>query len=430
MRKLLLLSFLFTICSLPIALNAQNTWVREADYGGGGRDDASGFAVGNKGYILSGTDTGGYFTDMWAWNSDSNVWRQVASYPGGKRIGTNSVSLNGYGYVLGGEIPASCFLNKRRGAVCEGTFYNDVWRYNPDSNTWLKLDTFVGIARDFAVAVADPDDSSIYYGTGNNNDSAYLSDWWVYYIPGQKWTQLNSFRGGQRCNGVGFYANGNIYVGTGNDNDTANYASSDIWEYAPSTGNWTRMADVPGIPLRDASAFSLGNFGYVCLGVGDTTYISQGWRYAPASNIWQPIANYGGGIMGDGVAFAIGSYGYIGTGTYDGNDMAQFWQYTSDNALSIPALPNIDGFSIYPNPGNGQFTIESSVASDTWSVGVYNVLGEEVYSKALQPHPDSYRDPKGALNEINLSGQPSGVYFYRVYNSGELMGSGKLVIAR
>ena len=61
-------------------------------------------------------------------------------------------------------------------------------------------------------------------------------------------------------------------------------------------------------------------------------------------------------------------------------------------------------------------------------VTIYNALGEKIYSTIL-PHPDSYWDPKGALNEINLEGQPAGLYLYRVVaENGELIGNGKFII--
>ena len=426
MRKLLFVLFLFVATAPVCMLNAQNTWLQKASFGGGNRDDGSGFAIGNTGYILSGTDTGGYFTDMWAWNSDSNVWRQKASFPGGKRIGSRSVSLNGYGYVLGGEEPASCFIVKKRTAVCLGTFFGDNWRYNPDSNTWLKLDTFPGAPRDFGVAVADPNDSTIYFGTGNDNDSAYLSDWWAFYTPTGAWTQLADFPGGQRCNDVGFFINGDIYVGTGNDNDSANYATSDFWKYTPATNTWTRLPDLPGIPRRCASAFTIGNYGYVCLGVGDTTYTSGGWRYNPATNNWAIMANYGGGVMADGIGFTIGSKGYVGTGMYDGNDYSQFWEYTFDSILNVPNPINPAEFNLYPNPNNGKFTIQSSGVNshpDSYreSVAVYNELGELVNSPFTTHHSQF---------TLDLSGQPCGIYFYQILDSGKVINSGKFIIAR
>ena len=72
-----------------------------------------------------------------------------------------------------------------------------------------------------------------------------------------------------------------------------------------------------GIPVRSASAFAIGNFGYVCLGYNNASTTSAGWRYNTVTNTWRPITNYGGGLMYDGVAFTIDSNGYVGTGYSD-----------------------------------------------------------------------------------------------------------------
>jgi uncharacterized repeat protein (TIGR03803 family) len=83
---------------------------------------------------------------------------------------------------------------------------------------------------------------------------------------------------------------------------------------------------------------------------------------------------------------------------------------------------------IYPNPSNGVFTIgirnyvpQSDAGTN---VEVYNVLGEQVYSQFL---------PAGLRDQflIDLTGQPSGVYLYRIVaNSGNLVGEGKLIIEK
>lgn len=416
MRKLLFLLFIFVLGSV----NAQNTWLQKADFGGGGRDDASGFAIGNTGYILSGTDTGGYFTDMWAWNSGTNVWNEVAPFPAQKRFGIRSVSFSGYGYVLGGEEPAKCYGPiKRHGGVCAGTFFADIWRYNPDSNSWLELNPFPGHSRNFAVAMADPDDSTIYYGTGNDNDSAYLSDWWAFYIPGNTWTRLADFPGGQRANAIGFFANGNIYAGTGNDNDPANYATSDFWQYTPSSNSWKQVADVPGIPLRCASAFSINNYGYVCLGIGDTTYTTGGWKYNAASNAWDSIANYGGGFMADAVAFTIGSNGYVGTGSHNGNEYSQFWEYST-----VSTAPNNTSFiNLYPNPAKSTMYFNySGITQLPATLKLIDALGNIMNTYIIN---NNYGQVILDVATFN-----SGTYFYRVYGSGKVLNSGKFVIAR
>jgi PKD repeat protein len=74
---------------------------------------------------------------------------------------------------------------------------------------------------------------------------------------------------------------------------------------------------------------------------------------------------------------------------------------------------------VYPNPNNGQFTIEATNFSGNPYVKIYNVLGQEVYMANL-------------LNEytqVNLSSQPSGIYIYRIFSqTGSALSTGRLVI--
>jgi len=425
MRKLLSLISFFAAGSFLFVLHAQNTWIDKAPYGGGVRDEASGFAIGTKGYIFSGNDTGTYYMDMWSWNSVTNVWDTAAAFPGGKRLGTESVSLNGYGYAICGEHPSLCFLSTHAhtgGGVCAGTFYNDIFRYDPVSDTWANDTAFPGAARDFGVAVADPDDSTIYYGTGNANDSAFFSDWWAFYAPTHTWAQMANFPGGPRAFAVGFFSNGKIYVGTGDNGDSASGGSNDFWQYTPSSNTWLRIADIPGIPLRNASAFSIGNFGYVCLGYNNAATTSAGWRYNAVSNNWRPIANYGGGIMYDGVAFTIDSNGYVGTG-YNDSTCSQFWEYTFDSSAALgisPAVIKTTGLNLYPNPAKNIVNISSSGLNNLpGKLTLMDILGNTVGAYSIN-----------TTTSIDVSKLNDGVYLYQLTGSGKLLKTGKLIIAR
>lgn len=74
---------------------------------------------------------------------------------------------------------------------------------------------------------------------------------------------------------------------------------------------------------------------------------------------------------------------------------------------------------VYPNPNNGRFTLSLSNVSMACNTEIYNVLGEKVYTEPLSL----------TNNTINLSGQPSGVYLYRVITeTGNLVGEGKVVV--
>jgi hypothetical protein len=80
---------------------------------------------------------------------------------------------------------------------------------------------------------------------------------------------------------------------------------------------------------------------------------------------------------------------------------------------------------VYPNPNNGQFTIQatSQELMATGSVEVYNMLGEKIYSHSLNIN--------NSTSKINLSSQPDGVYMYRVLTeAGSLASEGRFVIQK
>ncbi len=101
------------------------------------------------------------------------------------------------------------------------------------------------------------------------------------------------------------------------------------------------------------------------------------------------------------------------------------WQQVNSVTTSGNSITAKNGVSLFPNPNNGKFTIQSSVISGQSSVEIYNVFGEKVFTSTLP------QTPKGALNEINLASQPSGIYLYIVIKQdGELLGEGKVIIAK
>lgn len=71
-------------------------------------------------------------------------------------------------------------------------------------------------------------------------------------------------------------------------------------------------------------------------------------------------------------------------------------------------------FSVYPNPSNGTFTIMAASAINT--IEIYNVLGERVYAEATATVNNK---------QVNLSGQPSGIYLVNV-----LLANGKRSVSR
>jgi len=102
------------------------------------------------------------------------------------------------------------------------------------------------------------------------------------------------------------------------------------------------------------------------------------------------------------------SYTVEGT---DGNgceNMATVTQSVSTTCYEgIERYSNSNNVSVYPNPNNGNFVITTS--ENTSTISVTDILGKELVSI----------NPKGnTTNNINLSAQPSGVYFIKVIANG------------
>ncbi len=90
---------------------------------------------------------------------------------------------------------------------------------------------------------------------------------------------------------------------------------------------------------------------------------------------------------------------------------------------SSESLPEKNSISVFPNPNNGEFIIQSSVASKQSLVEVYDVMGQLVYKDILRSAQDD--------NLIELTNQPNGVYFYWILdNKQQLIGEGKIVIEK
>lgn len=78
---------------------------------------------------------------------------------------------------------------------------------------------------------------------------------------------------------------------------------------------------------------------------------------------------------------------------------------------------------VYPNPSKGKFavSITNYELGITNRIEIYNMMGEKVYDAMLKRVQHD--------NTIDLSGQPAGIYMYRVITeTGKPVGEGKLVI--
>jgi hypothetical protein len=71
---------------------------------------------------------------------------------------------------------------------------------------------------------------------------------------------------------------------------------------------------------------------------------------------------------------------------------------------------------VYPNPSTGIFYINSNI--EKYNIVVFNIMGKIVYQSSVS----------SAQSVIDLSGNASGIYIYRILSDGKDVATGKLLL--
>lgn len=314
-----------------------DVWLQGADFSGGLRRSAVAFSIGQKGYVGTGWDEKGDFSnDFWEYEPERGVWTQRADFPGGLRESAVGFSIDEKGYILTGQT----YDENLQGWL----YKKDFWEYDPATDTWTQKADFRGEERQNAVGFSI--DGKGYVGTGFVFDEARGGKWrskkdfWEYDPQADSWTQKADFGGGFRRNAVSFTIDGKAYVGTGlnarngyvGTSLNANDISKDFWEYDPATDAWTQKADFGGDARHGAVGFSISQKGYLGTGWDEKSALRNDfWEYNPQTDSWTQRADFGGGGRLWAAGFSIGQRGYIGTGWRGGQAyLKDFWEYQSE----------------------------------------------------------------------------------------------------
>ncbi len=79
---------------------------------------------------------------------------------------------------------------------------------------------------------------------------------------------------------------------------------------------WVQKSNPLNVTRNNAAAFSIGNYGYMGLGIDDVTgYCSDLWQYNPADNTWTQKQDFPSGARTGAFGFSIAGKGYMGTGS-------------------------------------------------------------------------------------------------------------------
>lgn len=400
---LLIASVLFLTCS---SVSAEFVWKQKADFGGGNRDMAFGFSIGNYGYAGAGRNVADK-NDFWQYDPNTDSWTQMADYPGMVRTLMVGFSIGNLGYA-------------GIGWTNNSNLYKDWWSYDPGSNTWTQKATFAGHARYAAVGFAIGNKG--YVGTGY---SPFSNDFWEYDPANDSWTQKTNVPGPVRLGAVGFGIGAKGYVGGGYSNGSH---FNDFYEYDPANDSWTNKSKIPGLRRRNAVAFVIDNMAYVGTGYNDSTYMTDFYQYNPILDNWTTVASIGGIPRYTSFAFSINNIGYVGTGCYYNPNIPvlqrDFWSFEScadiTNGISMVDASNkvIDVSVKYENY-RGLVVKYDLVGEGNSVLKLYDAMGKLITSFKL------YEYDHIATVPVTLS---KSVYLYSVTRGGEKLDAGKVTV--
>jgi N-acetylneuraminic acid mutarotase len=373
---------------------------------------------GFAGYV-NGPIYGNFLNDLWKYSTSSGEWTWVS---GSNTIGAQGV-YGTQGIAAATNVPGarsneiswtdangSLWLFGGAGTDATGNFivFNDLWKYSPASGewTWVGGSNTPGAAgvygtRGVAAATNMPGSREVnnvvwkdaagniwlFGGDGSDSTGAYtrMNDLWEYSPTSGEWTWVSGSPTGNAVSGpnagtaIGVYGtrgvsaaanvpgarlipvtwmdtNGNLWLfgGEGYDSTGSQGELNDLWEYSPSSGNWTwiggsgtvsptgvygteGVAAAANVPAgRDGAAAWTDASGNMWLfgGQGFNTptgfyhRLNDLWKYSPSSGEWTWVA-------GSNTFDATGVYGAQGVAAATnvlGARAAPFrWQDASGN---------------------------------------------------------------------------------------------------
>ncbi|MBL4863032.1 MAG: T9SS type A sorting domain-containing protein [Crocinitomicaceae bacterium] len=304
--KALLTSFIITFIATS---SFASGWIKKTDFGGIARHRTTGLGIGNKAYMglghYNGAGTNVLFDDWWEYDPATSAWTQKADYMGGICYHATGFTLGDFGYVGTGRItpsgntlvqsffkydpttnvwtPISSFPGtERRGAVSfvvndyayvgtgETNFgdANDFYRYSPSTDSWIAIASMPGIGRGSSVAFGI--EGYGYVGTGNTSIGS-TNDFWQYNPALNSWIQKANVGPTNRQEASGFALNGRGYLGTGDDFSSGNNFK-DMWEYDVSTNTWIQIEDFEGTARRYLTCVVLNGYAYAGMGTNGTNF--------------------------------------------------------------------------------------------------------------------------------------------------------------
>lgn len=368
---------LITALSFTPSLCKAGTWTRKADFPGGQRDQAYGFAVGNKAYVGGGYNSGGAWTvvnDLWEFDPALNIWTLKSTPPFNMNIPSQcSFTIGAYGYVF--------------------TDSNQLWQYDTLADRWTRMADMPGAynvrASHLVIGKKVYIGGSIFADSSLHCFDPITNSWTITASAPYRFIDVSCFA----SNNKGYITC--IWTGM---------VSPQVLEFDPISDSWAKKADFPGPPRTDATAFTINDTGYI--GTGDSgsgAIYKDLWQYNAITDSWiQKDTIPCRYAKDEDPSFVINGKGYICFGA-DINLNAEIWEYNPYDAVTeVREIANQFQTNLYPNPAATSLTITS--ADNITTLSIINLLGQTLYTH-------KYNAPQV---QVDLTDLLSGIYLVKV----------------
>ncbi|HLY71569.1 MAG TPA: hypothetical protein VKR53_17660, partial [Puia sp.] len=264
---------------------------------------------GNYGYVGFGTNNETEFSDLYQYDPSTNSWTQQASLGIGMQYPLNFV-INNIAYVGMGF------------SASKDSVVNRLYAFNPKTDGWIQTRAFPGVPRLNGIGFSAGNKGYVGLGFGqiNGAQGPLLNDIWQYDPATDSWTQKTSFPGSIIPSYPAVFMIDSLSFIAGTTWSSSFTFSNLLWEYNTVTDVWTQKNNFPGETAVQANAMDINNTGYLLSG-------GENWKYNQASDSWTQLPFFTQRLAGS--AFAIGNYGYFGLGYgFPGPMNTDLWQFT------------------------------------------------------------------------------------------------------
>ncbi len=408
-----------------------DVWTQKTDFPGDGRNHPAMVLIGDKIFIGCGSNNNGNLGDWWEYDIPNDSWEQKIDLPGNNRHHPFYFGIGNYAYVGFGHGSIS---GPGSNPSSSSYIYNDFYRYDPISETWLQLSNFPSEARVAGTQFSYNDKGYILSGDGDDHGPLDSGEFWEYNPLTDSWLQLPSHPGDAIWAPGNFVIGCDVYFLLGQDNNSS-FPTSPISVFKYKLSQDCGCTDPNAYNFSSQAIFNDGSCCYIagctdplsinydslaCFDDGSCIPAILGCLNTTASN-FNPSANvssFNGGAIDNG----------IGSGSYFYNDQHLIFNSNaecvirsadiySENVNTITfELRNSNGlvlddttYTVIPGKQNIILNFDVPVASDLQ-------LGLSSANSGLYRNSTGANYPYNIGNMINITGssatQPSYYYFY------------------